>query len=95
MEMRYFKRNYASGNHEWTEYGGYEDSDITPLGDIDTVVYSIDCKDGKYCYELYENFIDLDEITEITEDEYRLVVKRLQKVDELQAQIDAVLKALI
>ena len=94
-KMKYFKQNYASGSHDWTVYGSYEASDITPVGDIDTIVYSVDCDDGKYYYECYENYFDPDEITEITEEEYRHVVEQLQKVDEIQAQIDEVLKALI
>lgn len=93
--MKYFKQNYASGSHDWTVYGGYEDSDITPDGDIDTTVYSVDCKDGKYYYECYEDYFEPEEIEVITEDEYRHVVEQFQKVDELQAQIDAKLKALI
>lgn len=94
-KMKYFKQNYATGNHEWTVYGSYEDSDITPQGYFDAIVYSVDCNDGKYYYECYENYFEPDEITEITEEEYRHVVEQLQKVDEIQAQIDAVLKALI
>lgn len=94
-KTKYFKQNYASGSHDWTVYGSYEDSEITPAGDIDTTVYSVDCDDGKYYYECYENYFDPDEITEITEEEYRHVVEQLQKVDEIQAQIDEVLKALI
>ena len=76
-------------------YGSYEDSDITPEGDIDATVYSVDSDDGKYYYECFEDYIEPDEITEITEDEYRHVVEQLQKVDEIQAHIDAVLKPLI
>ena len=94
-KMKYFKQNYSSGSHDWTLYGSYEASDITQVGYIDTIVYSVDCDDGKYYYECYENYFKPDEITEITEDEYRHVVEQLQKVDEIQAQIDEVLKALI
>lgn len=93
--MKYFKINYASNSLEWTEYGGYEDSDITPDGYINTTVYSVECDDGKYSYECYENYLYPDDITKITEEEYRHVVEQLQKVDELQSQIDEVLKALI
>ena len=94
-KMKYFKQNYASGSHDWTVYGSYEDSDITPVGDIYAIVYLVYCDDGKYYYDCYENYFDTDEITEITEDEYRHVVEQLHKVDEIQAQIDEVLKALI
>lgn len=94
-KKKYFKQNDALGSHNWTLYGSYEDSDITPEGYIDATVYSVDCADGKYYYECYGEYLDPDEITEITEEEYRHVVEQLQKVDEIQAQIDAVLKALI
>ena len=94
-KMKYFKQNYASGGHDWTVYGSCGASDITPVGYIDAIVYSVDCDDGKYYYECFEDYIDPDEITEITEEEYLHVVEQLQKVDEIQAHIDAVLKALI
>lgn len=94
-KMKYFKKGFASGSHDWTVYGAYIDSDITPQGDISTVVYSVDCHDGKYFYECYEDYFEPDEITEITEEEYRHVVEQLQKVDEHQAQIDEILKALM
>lgn len=94
-KMKYFKQRYASDSHDWTAYGAYEDSDIMPEGDICAIVYSVDCEYGKYYYERYENYFELDEITEITEEEYRHVMEQLQKVDEIRAQIDGVLKALL
>lgn len=95
MEKKYFKESSASGSHDWTAYGCYDETDITPEGDIDAVVYSIDCDDGKYYYECYENYFDPEDITEITKEEYQHVVEQLQKVDEIQAQIDGVLKSLL
>lgn len=93
--MKYFKQSFASGNHDRTVYGSYDDSDITPQDDINSMVYSVDCDHGNYYYECYEDFFEPDEITEIAKEEYRHVVEQLQKVDELQAQIDKMMKALI
>lgn len=95
QNMKYFKQGCASGSHDWTAYGAYEDSDITPEGDIRAMVYSVDCDEGKYYYECYENYFSPDEITETSYKEYLHVMKQLQKVDKLQAQIDEVLKAFI
>ena len=93
--MKYFKQHHESCDQEWTVYGGYEDSDITPEGDIDTVVYCVECKDGTCSFELYEDYVDPEDITEITQDEYRHVVEQLQKVTTLQSQIDDILSPLI
>lgn len=93
--MKYFKRNCSSGSHEWTDYGSYLDSGNAQQGEFYAVVISIDCYDGKYSYSCYGNYFEPDEIKEITKEEYRHVVVQLQKVDDVQAQIDAVLKALL
>lgn len=93
-KMKYFKQNYASGSHDRTVYGSYVPSDDIKAA-IAATVYSVNCDYGKYYYEFCVNYFEPDEITEITEEEYRHVVEQLQKVGEIQAQIDAVMKALI
>lgn len=93
--MKYFKQINVLHGHKWTVYGAYDDSDITKQGDFEAMVYSVDFDDGNYSYGQYCDFFEPDEITIITEDEYRHVLERLQMVDELQAKIDYVLKALL
>lgn len=93
--MKYFKKHYEGCDHEWTDYGGYEDSDITPEGEIEATVYSVDREDDKYSYAIHELLFEHEDITEITKDEYMHVVEQLQKVDELQSQINEILAGII
>ena len=93
--MKYFKHHYENTDHEWTDYGCYETSDITPEGYIHATVYSADCEDGNYSYECYDNYFDPDEIIEITEEENKHVIEQLQKVDALKLQIDEIISKLI
>ncbi|WP_407390842.1 hypothetical protein [Carnobacterium jeotgali] len=69
--------------------------DITQEGDIETAVHSFDRKDGKYYYDVYEDYFEPDEITEITQEEYSHVFWQLKKFEELQSQIDTIIKSMI
>lgn len=93
--MKYFKKHYESCDREWTEFGCYEESDITPEGDFCVSVYSVECNDGKCSYDCYDNYFELDDIQEITKEESLEVIKQLHKVDEIQEQINTIIKAIL
>lgn len=93
--MKYFKRKFATVDHEWTVYGAYEESDVTQEGDVLVSVYSVDCYGVTYSHSRYEDYFELDKLIMITEEEYNLVLERLLLVGEVQGLIDDMLKKLL
>lgn len=93
--MKYFKLHHESYGEKCTEYGAFDDSNITRAGNIDTTVYSVHLRYDKYKHDCYKTYTGPKDITEITKDEYMHVMEQLQKVDELQSQIDEILAGLI
>lgn len=95
--MKYFKQHYESCNREWTTYGKFEESDITPNGDclcvVDDVEIDTDCDHLKHT--IYQDYCEIDETELITEEEYIAVCNKLREVDKLCDKADEILKTLI
>lgn len=95
--MKYFKQHFESCNREWTIYGQFEDSDITPNGDFFCVVDDVEIDPGcdHIKHTIYENYCEPDKIELITEEEYTAVCNKLREVDKLYDKADEILKTLI
>lgn len=76
-------------------YGGYDETDVTQEGDILASVDCIGCDDGRYYYEVMQDYFEPDEITVITEQEFCQVQDQIKEVNELQGRIDKILKSLL
>lgn len=97
MEKKFFKQHFEGDGHEWTIYGCYDETDITPQGDILCVVDDVDSStdDEHIRHTIYQNYCDPDEITHISEDEYNAVINKLREVDGYYNKADELLKTLI
>lgn len=97
MEKKFFKQHFESCNREWTIYGSYDESDITPNGDILCVVDDVenDSDNEHIQHTIYQNYCEPDEITHISEDEYNAVINKLREADGYYDKADEVLKSLI
>lgn len=95
--MEYFKQHFESCDHEWTIYGCYSEKDITPAGDVACSVHDIDKSGDKDHIEhsVYEDYIEPDEVTHITEKEYLAVINKLREADDYYCKADEVLKSLL
>lgn len=95
--MKYFKQHFESCDREWTIYGKFEDSDITPNGDFPCVVdnIEIDTECDHIKHTTYPDYCEPDDIELITEEEYIEVGKKLCEVGKMYDQADAILKTLI
>lgn len=95
--MKFFKQHFESCNREWTTYGKFEDSDITPNGDfpcmVDCVEIDTDC--GHIKRTIYPDYCERSDIELISEEEYIAVGNKLREVDKLYEQADAILTTLI
>lgn len=95
--MKYFKQHFESCDREWTIYGCYSDHDIQREGDVLCNVIEVQREDNKVHVEhnAYQEYIEPDEVTFITKEEYRAVVNKLHEADDYYSKADDVLKTLI
>lgn len=97
MKKKFFKQHFESGSSEWTIYGCYDESDITPNGGIRCLVDDVenDPDLGHIRHTIYENYCEPDEVTHITKEEYNAVIKKLRKADGYCDKCGELLKSLI
>lgn len=97
QKMEYFKQHFESCDSEWTIYGCYSDLDIQREGDVLCEVYEIRHVDSNehIDHNAYKEYIEPDEVTFITKEEYLAVVNKLHEVDDYYSKADDVLKTLI
>lgn len=95
--MKYFKQHFESGNYESTIYGKYKENDITPNGDVLCVVDDVDNDDDweHIQHTIYQTYIEPDEVTIITEEEYQAVINKLREADGYYDKADEVLRTLL
>lgn len=94
--MTYFKQHFESCYSEWTIYGCYSDHDIQREGDILCNVIEVRREDNKHLiHEVYKEYVEPDEVTEITKDEYISVINKIQETNDYYYKADEILKSLI
>lgn len=88
--MKFFKQHFESGDKSWTNYGFYNEKEITEQGDVRCICFQI-TDEG---YEGVDEYVEPDEVTEISEEEMQRVISILQKVDEHEAKIRELVRPL-
>lgn len=95
--MKYFKQQFESCNSEWTIYGCYSDHDIQRESDVLCEVHEVQREENKehIGHNVFKEYIEPDEVTLITEEEYQAVINKLREADGYYDKADEVLKTLI
>lgn len=96
-KVKYFKQHIESWKQVRTIYGCYSDKDILPEGDVLCKVRDVTKDEVKdhIEYDAYMDFIEPDEVTYITKEEYIQAIKVFRKADKLYCKADELLKNLM
>lgn len=95
--MKYFKQHIESCDSERTIYGSFEEADILDYGDVLCTVYEVEYngKPSHLSSSIYQDFIEPDYITYITQIEFYSVIEKLAEADALLDEADEIYKALL
>lgn len=100
MDKIYFKQHLESCDMEWTTYGCYSETDIQREGDVLCTVHSIvrdnNRKDlGHIEYDVHKDYIETDEIINISKEEYLAVISKLKDAENYLSKAEDILETVI
>lgn len=97
MARIYFKQRYETAKVEWTIYGSYCDEAITTNGDVLALMHEVsnNADLDHLEHSVFREYIVLEEVTEITKEEYESVISKIASVEDLYDKADEILKSLL